>query len=148
MLATIKYWHWRWSIVELCLLLATMKYYWKGSLNRYGITHEVLLKNRGTILNISINIAQTGSYLFWLTYMYYDSFVKCIIIFLDCLLVQRPTKYFIPAKYNNAHLINWLFSLFFAGNTENLLSGFEGTKTGVKDVILSVYSGLWAYEGW
>lgn len=44
------------------------------------------------------------------------------------------------------HFIIWF--LIFPGNTENLTSGFEGTKTGVKDIILSVYSGLWAYEGW
>ncbi|XP_054274952.1 b(0,+)-type amino acid transporter 1-like [Macrosteles quadrilineatus] len=34
------------------------------------------------------------------------------------------------------------------GNVENLSSGFEGSKTGIKDIILAVYSGLWAYDGW
>uniref|UniRef100_A0A1B6FK86 b(0,+)-type amino acid transporter 1 n=1 Tax=Cuerna arida TaxID=1464854 RepID=A0A1B6FK86_9HEMI len=34
------------------------------------------------------------------------------------------------------------------GNTENLSSGFEGSKTGLKDIILAIYSGLWAYDGW
>ncbi|XP_054264038.1 b(0,+)-type amino acid transporter 1-like [Macrosteles quadrilineatus] len=34
------------------------------------------------------------------------------------------------------------------GNMEHLSKGFEGSKTGVKDIILSIYSGLWAYDGW
>uniref|UniRef100_A0A1B6FDB9 b(0,+)-type amino acid transporter 1 n=1 Tax=Cuerna arida TaxID=1464854 RepID=A0A1B6FDB9_9HEMI len=34
------------------------------------------------------------------------------------------------------------------GNIEHLSTGFEGSKTGAKDIILSLYSGLWTYDGW
>uniref|UniRef100_A0A1B6EGJ5 b(0,+)-type amino acid transporter 1 n=2 Tax=Clastoptera arizonana TaxID=38151 RepID=A0A1B6EGJ5_9HEMI len=34
------------------------------------------------------------------------------------------------------------------GNVKNLSSGFEGSKFGIKDIVLAVYSGLWAYDGW
>uniref|UniRef100_A0A1B6L852 b(0,+)-type amino acid transporter 1 n=1 Tax=Graphocephala atropunctata TaxID=36148 RepID=A0A1B6L852_9HEMI len=34
------------------------------------------------------------------------------------------------------------------GKIEHLSKGFEGSKTGIKDIILSIYSGLWTYDGW
>lgn len=45
-------------------------------------------------------------------------------------------------------VITWLHTNLFTGNTANLSTGFQGSKTGVKDIILSIYSGLWAYDGW
>lgn len=34
------------------------------------------------------------------------------------------------------------------GETQNLESGFDGTKLSPKDIALAFYSGLWAYDGW
>lgn len=34
------------------------------------------------------------------------------------------------------------------GNVQNLNQGFHGSKTGIKDIVLAIYSGLWAYDGW
>ncbi|RZF34113.1 hypothetical protein LSTR_LSTR010961 [Laodelphax striatellus] len=35
-----------------------------------------------------------------------------------------------------------------AGNVSNLNTGFQGSKTSLKDIVLALYSGLWAYDGW
>lgn len=36
----------------------------------------------------------------------------------------------------------------FQGKTENLQNGFEGTKLAPNDIVIALYSGLWAYDGW
>ncbi|KAL1117204.1 hypothetical protein AAG570_004531, partial [Ranatra chinensis] len=37
---------------------------------------------------------------------------------------------------------------FSIGEHHDLLTGFSGTKTSVKDLVLALYSGLWAFDGW
>ncbi|KAK9499301.1 hypothetical protein O3M35_002357 [Rhynocoris fuscipes] len=34
------------------------------------------------------------------------------------------------------------------GRTKHLSTGFEGTKTNVKDLVLAFFSGLWSFDGW
>ncbi|XP_014247748.1 b(0,+)-type amino acid transporter 1-like isoform X2 [Cimex lectularius] len=34
------------------------------------------------------------------------------------------------------------------GNVEHLKTGFQGTSTNVKDLVLAIFNGLWAYDGW
>lgn len=38
--------------------------------------------------------------------------------------------------------------LFTIGNTENLMTGFEGTTLSMNTLPVAFYNGLWAYDGW
>ncbi|XP_050422948.1 b(0,+)-type amino acid transporter 1-like [Adelges cooleyi] len=45
-------------------------------------------------------------------------------------------------------IVGGLYQLLYLGNTQNLKTGFQGTKSSLSDLVMAFYSGLWAYDGW
>lgn len=64
------------------------------------------------------------------------------------ILKIKSCTFFINNKIINNLKLDMCCECICTGGVENLNTGFEGSKTGIKDIILAIYSGLWTYDGW
>ncbi|XP_038069992.1 large neutral amino acids transporter small subunit 1-like [Patiria miniata] len=78
----------------------------------------------------------------------------CVLIltFVNCLSVKAATR--VQDVFTASKVIALLLIIvaglvhLFLGNTENFENSFEGSTTSVGDIVLALYSGLFAYGGW
>lgn len=56
--------------------------------------------------------------------------------------------YFFISFLNFIFKMIFIFIKFFAGHTKYIKTGFEGTKSNAKDLVLAFFSGLWSFDGW
>lgn len=54
----------------------------------------------------------------------------------------------IQLPYHFTYFINIAIRSDAAGNTKNLMTGFDGTTLSMDSFPIAFYSGLWAYDGW